>query len=96
MPAIVVWHPQGSLWFMFPKREFASPSDLAQFRKSAAKTLEAIGFRFLDVFCGFVAPEGRNENSPALKRRAIIKCPFRDNPKAAIPTKNVEEPSKPT
>ena len=27
-----VWHPRGSLWFMFPKREFPSQSDLVQFR----------------------------------------------------------------
>jgi len=27
-----VWHPRGSLWFMFPKREFTSQSDLTQFR----------------------------------------------------------------
>jgi hypothetical protein len=27
-----VWHTRGSLWFMFPKREFPSQSDLAQFR----------------------------------------------------------------
>lgn len=30
--AFFVWQPQGSLWFMFPKREFASPSDLEQCR----------------------------------------------------------------
>jgi hypothetical protein len=27
-----VWNPHGSVWFMFPKREFATPSDLIQFR----------------------------------------------------------------
>ena len=27
-----VWHPQGSLWLMFPKREFASVSDQVRFR----------------------------------------------------------------
>ena len=25
-----VWNPRGSLWFMFPKREFTSPSDIEQ------------------------------------------------------------------
>ena len=27
-----VWNPRGPLWFMFPKREFASPSDIEQCR----------------------------------------------------------------
>lgn len=27
-----IWNPQGSLWFMFPKRAFTSPSDLDQCR----------------------------------------------------------------
>ncbi len=27
-----VWRPQGSLWLLLPKRDFACPSDLAQFR----------------------------------------------------------------
>lgn len=28
-----LWQPQGSIWLMLPKRDFASPSDLAQFRE---------------------------------------------------------------
>jgi len=30
--AFFVWNPRGSLWFMFPKRDYASPSDLEQAR----------------------------------------------------------------
>jgi hypothetical protein len=35
-----VWHPQSSVWFMFPKREFESPSELSQFRELLGTKLE--------------------------------------------------------
>jgi hypothetical protein len=30
--ALFVWNPRTAIWLMFPKREFASPSDLERFR----------------------------------------------------------------
>jgi hypothetical protein len=42
-----VWHPSGSLWFMFPKREFASPSDLEQFRALLQTNLKASRWFYL-------------------------------------------------
>jgi membrane protein implicated in regulation of membrane protease activity len=42
-----VWHPRGSLWFMLPKREFPSPSDLAQFRSILRTNLKPSRWFFL-------------------------------------------------
>jgi hypothetical protein len=45
--AFFVWNPRGSLWFMFPKREFASPSDLDQCRALLHSNLRRSRWFFL-------------------------------------------------
>ena len=42
-----VWHPRGSLWFMFPKREFPAQSDLVQFRTILRTNLKPSRWFFL-------------------------------------------------
>lgn len=39
--AFFIWQPRGAQWFMFPKRDFASPSDLEQCRELFQKNLKA-------------------------------------------------------
>lgn len=36
-----IWNPEGSLWMMFPKREFKSPLELEQFREYLQTKLKA-------------------------------------------------------
>jgi len=39
--AFFVWNPRGSLWFMLPKRQFASPMDIEQCRELLRTNLTA-------------------------------------------------------
>jgi hypothetical protein len=45
--SLFIWHPRGSLWLMFPKRAFASPSELEQFRGMLQANLKPSRFFYL-------------------------------------------------